>query len=172
MSQQHVVPNFKRSISICTLFSPMLFCMVAGCRSNVPARATDVAIETQAVHDLLITQQDDWNDGDINSFMQGYVRSDSLRFASGGTVRYGWETTLERYLYSYPSRDAMGTLEFSDLDIDILSNEWAMAFGAWHLTRGGDFSDIGGLYTLILHREADGWKVMYDHTSQARTASQ
>lgn len=98
--------------------------------------------------------------------MEGYARTDSLRFASGSTVQRGWKTTLERYYRRYPDRSAMGTLAFTDLEIKLLSPQWAMAFGAWHLQREGDYEDVGGLFTLILqHNDATGWQILYDHTS-------
>ena len=99
--------------------------------------------------------------------MDDYVKSDTLRFTSGATVRYGWDAALDRYYTNYPDRGAMGELTFSDLAIDVLSEEWASVFGAWHLKREGEYADIGGRYTLLMHRGADGWKVLYDHTSQA-----
>jgi len=112
-------------------------------------------------------QQDDWNDGNIETFMGAYLNSDSLRFASGGSYRFGWQPTLDRYHTEYPDRDAMGLLTFFDLHIDILSENWAMAFGSWNLKRSGEYKDIGGLFTLILLRTLDGWRIAYDHTSSA-----
>lgn len=99
--------------------------------------------------------------------MADYVVSDTLRFTSGGNVRYGWDAAMERYRTTYPDRDAMGQLTFSDIKVDVLSPEWALAFGAWQLKRDGDWADIGGRYTLLMKRTDAGWKVLYDHTSQA-----
>ncbi len=161
------IPKIQQGIPICTLCGAMLLCALPACAPYGPGAQMDIAADTEAITELLMNQQNDWNAGDIEAFMQGYVHSDSLRFASGGTYRFGWDATIERYYDTYPDRDAMGTLVFSNLDIDILSNGWAMAFGAWHLTRGGDYEDIGGLFTLILRRDAQGWRIMYDHTSRA-----
>ena len=125
------------------------------------------AEERAAIRALLMRQQDAWNAGDVETFMDDYVKSDSLRFTSGGSVRYGWQATLERYYTTYPDRDAMGTLTFDDLKIDILSPEWALVFGSWYLVRGGEWEDIGGRYTLLMSRTPEGWKVLYDHTARA-----
>ncbi len=140
---------------------------VIGCQTPQSTPEYDEIAEREAVRGVLMRQQDAWNNGDIAAFMDDYVKSDTLRFTSGGIVRYGWDTTLERYYTAYPDRAAMGTLEFGDLQIDILSYEWALTFGSWHLERGGDYDDIGGRYTLLMHRDSSGWKVLYDHTSQA-----
>lgn len=126
----------------------------------------DRASEREAIRDVLMRQQEAWNAGDLEAFMDDYIREDTLRFTSGAQVRYGWDSAMERYLTTYPDRSAMGNLTFDDLAIDVLSNEWALVFGAWHLKRSGEYDDIGGRYTLLMHRGAQGWKVVYDHTSQ------
>lgn len=167
MSQRGQTPKNGQGIFGCTVVVLFLLMWLPACRPGEPVQKLDVLTDVESIRQLLMDQQADWNAGDVESYMEGYIRSDSLRFASGGTFRFGWKETLERYYSQYPDRASMGTLAFSDLDIDVLSPEWAMTFGSWHLTRGGEYSDIGGLFTLILHRNADGWKIMYDHTSQA-----
>lgn len=163
-----MVPNEMKGIfrAILTMF--VLFPVLSGCSTEgpVPAPLDEVA-ERTAIRNVLMQQQDAWNAGDIDAFMEDYIKSDTLRFTSGATVRYGWEAALERYYTTYPDRSAMGELTFSDLAIDVLSEQWAMVFGAWNLKREGDYADIGGRYTLLMHREPEGWKVLYDHTSQA-----
>ena len=168
MMQSTMVPNEMKGIFRATLLWTVIIFTHSGCISrSSESEIGDPAVERAAIEALLMRQQDAWNEGDIDAFMSDYVQSDTLRFTSGGTVRYGWDSAMERYLTTYPDRDAMGELTFSDLAIDILSAEWALAFGAWHLKRDGDYSDIGGRYTLLMHRGPDGWKVLYDHTSQA-----
>ncbi len=126
---------------------------------------TDVKAEKAAITKVLSDQTKAWNRGDIPGFMDGYVRSEKLRFASGDTYRFGWQVTLKKYQSSYPSPDAMGKLTFSDLKVQILSPEYAEVFGRWHLKREGDFEDLSGLYTLLMQRTKQGWRVLHDHTS-------
>ena len=137
------------------------------CQPTMEDDSALLTAENGAIRELLMNQQDDWNDGDIEAFMDAYLNSDSLRFASEGSYRFGWKATLDRYHTSYPDRAAMGRLTFSDLDIELLSERWAIAFGVWNLKRGGDYDDIGGLFTLILLRTTAGWRIKYDHTSSA-----
>jgi ketosteroid isomerase-like protein len=114
---------------------------------------------------VLSTQQAAWNRGDIDGFMAGYVKSDDLRFASGGTITYGWQTTLARYQQRYPDKAAMGTLNFSKLTVTLLAPDAALVFGQWELVRAND--KPWGLFTLTVKKTADGWKVFQDHTSSA-----
>lgn len=170
-----MIPNEMKGTFRATILFTVLFCALTGCVSGPEgaeyredtAERFDAAMEREAIRAVMMRQQDAWNVGDIDAFMSDYVKSDTLRFTSGATVRYGWDSAMERYLTTYPDRDAMGSLTFSDLAIDVLSPEWALVFGAWQLKRGGDYADIGGRYTLLMHREPEGWKVLYDHTSQA-----
>lgn len=118
------------------------------------------------VRAVMMQQQRFWNQGNIKGFMKGYLKSDSLRFASGGNVTYGWQTTLDKYLKSYPDKKTMGRLLFSNIDIKMLSDKTAMAFGSWELTRETDHPH--GLFTLIFKKTGCGWRIIHDHTSLAR----
>jgi len=174
------LPNSKAGIFSCTpcltLFSGLILAaLLIGCapsetHSENTSEGLDPAFtseQRESIRSVLMRQEDAWNAGDIDAFMSDYIQSDTLRFTSGGSVRYGWDTTLQRYYDTYPDRDAMGSLTFDDLEIDVLSSEWALVFGSWHLKRGGDYEDIGGRYTLLLRSTPEGWKILYDHTSQA-----
>ena len=95
--------------------------------------------------------------------MEGYWKSDSLVFTSGGNVTRGWTTTLERYRKAYATRELMGTLSFSDLEISVLDKTTAWVLGKWKLTREKDTPH--GIFTLVLRRFPEGWKIIHDHTS-------
>ncbi len=104
-----------------------------------------------------------WNRGDIDGFMQGYWNSDKLVFVSGDNLTYGWKPTLERYKKNYDSRAKMGTLTFSDLEIEVLSKDAAKVLGSWALAREKD--NPKGKFTLIFRKFKDGWRIVHDHTS-------
>lgn len=168
MMQHTMVPNEMKGIFRSILVMFLIGLTLTGCESEGGVFiAVDEAAERAAIRDVLMRQQEAWNAGDIEAFMDDYVKSDTLRFTSGTAVRYGWDAALDRYYTTYPDRGAMGELTFSDLAIDVLSAEWATVFGSWNLKRGGAYADIGGRYTLLMHRSPEGWKVLYDHTSQA-----
>jgi len=117
----------------------------------------------RAIQAVLEAQVRAWNKGNIEEFMQGYWRSDSLRFASGAAVKHGWNTTLDRYKKSYSTAAAMGRLAFSDVEITVFSADAALVFGRWSLQREGDRPN--GLFTLTFRKTAEGWKIIHDHTS-------
>ncbi|MGH1364011.1 MAG: YybH family protein [Calditrichia bacterium] len=118
---------------------------------------------TEQIAQVLKQQEENWNLGDIDGYMAGYMASDSLRFASGGTINYGHRAVTERYKKRYGSKASMGELSFDKLDIRPVSDEVAIVFGRWQLKRANDHP--WGLFTLLFEKGTDGWKVVHDHTS-------
>ncbi len=131
-----------------------------GEQKKVHGRATKPDSEIRAV---LEEQAEAWNRGDVESFMKGYWRSEQLVFAGSGGVNRGWQAVLERYKKNYPNRKAMGKLTFSDLEITLLGKDAAVVLGRWQLEREKDRP--GGVFTLVLRKFSDGWRIIHDHTS-------
>jgi ketosteroid isomerase-like protein len=119
----------------------------------------------QSIRALLEQQQQDWNRGDIEAFMNGYERSEDLIFTSGGRVFCGWRSALERYKKSYPDRQSMGRLEFGGIEIRILSRSSAVVLGKWALTRKNGHPS--GVFTLVLRKHGGAWRIVHDHTSSS-----
>jgi ketosteroid isomerase-like protein len=131
-------------------------------RAQQPADTTGIRTGVLAVMERQVAG---WNSGSIEKFMDGYERSDSLRFASGGSVTYGWNTMLERYRRSYSSAEKMGTLAFTDIAVTVISPSAALVFGRWTLHRTHDAPT--GLFTLVFRKSEKGWRIVHDHTSAA-----
>ncbi len=145
----------KRTARILTLCLLLPYAVLSQDKGNVQER--------QHINQVLAHQAEAWNHGDIEGYMQGYWKSDSLLFTSGSKIQRGWRATFEKYKKSYDTKAKMGTLKFSELEITILSPNSAWVLGHWELTRKDDLP--GGVFTLILRKFPDGWKVIHDHTS-------
>lgn len=118
-----------------------------------------------AIRAVMDAQIAAWNRGDIEGFMDGYWRSDETIFISGDSVTRGWQTVLDRYKKNYDTREKMGTLSFTEIEIKPINKDTAIALGRWQLTRAGDTPR--GRFTLIFRRTKDGWRIVHDHTSSA-----
>jgi uncharacterized protein (TIGR02246 family) len=129
------------------------------------AQQENHATDAARIRAVLTAQQDAWNRGDIDGFMNGYARAKSTIFVSEDSVRRGWETVCERYKKKYSDRAKMGVLTFSDLEITPLGSDAAVVLGRWHLKRAQD--QPHGRFTLIFRKTADGWRIVHDHTSAA-----
>jgi beta-aspartyl-peptidase (threonine type) len=118
----------------------------------------------QAIQQVLETQAEAWNRGDLEGFMVGYWKSEDLSFFSD-KHEHGWQATLDRYRKRYQGEgNEMGTLSFRETTIDVLGRDSAWVRGRWHLatTKGA----LGGLFTLIFKKTPDGWRIVHDHTSK------
>ena len=134
--------------------------LVAVLSSGQPAAKPEAEVRT-----LLQRQQDAWNRRDLEGFMAGYWKSDELTFFSGGSVTRGWQPTLDRYRMRYQSAGTeMGKLEFRDLNVEMLGTDAALGRGQYHLAMS-DGKAPHGIFTLVLRRLPEGWRVVHDHTS-------
>ena len=118
-----------------------------------------------AIRAVLDAQAVAWNRGDLETYMDGYARSSDTVFVSGDRVTRGWQTVFERYKKAYDSRDKMGVLTFSDVEITMLSKDAAIVLGRWRLRRRKD--EPHGRFTLLFRKTNAGWKIVHDHTSSA-----
>ncbi len=119
--------------------------------------------EQKAVVAVLESQRLAWNKGNIEEYMQGYWKSDSLVFVGKNGPQYGWNKTLQNYQKSYPNKEAMGELQFNFINIEIIGQDQAFVLGQWKLTREKD--EPQGFFTLRLKKIKGEWKVVYDHSS-------
>jgi beta-aspartyl-peptidase (threonine type) len=118
-----------------------------------------------AIRAVLDRQTEAWNRGDLEGYMQGYWKSPDLTFYSGGAITAGWEATLARYRKRYQSEGKeMGRLDFPGETIELLGPDSAVARGRWRLVTSGG-KEAGGLYTVILKRLPEGWRIVHDHSS-------
>jgi ketosteroid isomerase-like protein len=144
----------------------LLCCLALACAPTIAQTSIgDLGKAPSTIKQVLSDQQDAWNRGDIDTFMHGYKNSPDTTFI-GKTIAHGYQPILDRYRKSFATREAMGTLDFSDLVVKMLGKNYGLVTGRYHLTRtaagGGDAS---GVFSLIFERDPDGWHIILDHTS-------
>jgi hypothetical protein len=116
-----------------------------------------------AIRNLLATQVNAWNAGDLEGFMKTYWHNDSLMFIGKSGVTYGWKNTLDNYKRSYKDTVSMGKLNFEILQIKRLSVMYYSVVGKWHLTRS--IGDLEGHFTLLIKKIGNNWVIVADHSS-------
>jgi ketosteroid isomerase-like protein len=134
------------------------------------AAAAGSAADEASIRKLLDDQAAAWNRGDLDTFMTGYWNSPDVEFVSGAGVTRGYADVLARYKKGYPTREKMGKLTFTDLEVHVECATSAYAVGQFHLDMPPD--NPTGWFTLNFRKFKDGWKIVVDHTSGApkRTA--
>ena len=121
--------------------------------------------EIDAIKKMLTSQQECWNNGDIDGFMQGYWNSEKLIFTSlSHKPAYGWKNTLERYKNSYPTKESMGEFKFDIYDEKLTSKRTAILNGKWKLIRIND--NPKGSFTYIFKKIENNWLIISDYTTE------
>ncbi len=129
-----------------------------------PAATSQEKAAREELEKVFRTQQEAWNRGDVDAFMEHYWKSDDLTFSSGGKTTRGWKATLARYKEHYPTRESMGRLTLSEFEITSLGDAAAMVLGQWKLER--EKEPVGGNFTLVLRKFEGRWVIVHDHTSR------
>jgi ketosteroid isomerase-like protein len=119
--------------------------------------------DEREILDLLHSQTQSWNKGNIDEFMSGYWQNDSLMFVGKGGVTYGYQNTLNNYKKNYDNSAKMGKLFFEILKLKKLSADYYWVLGKWFLKR--TIGDVGGHYTLLFQKIKGRWMIIADHSS-------
>jgi hypothetical protein len=143
------------------LFTFFLFSNVATFSQGNPASPANG--DELSIRKLLYEQTQAWNRGDIEGFMNGYWKNDSLMFVGKSGITYGWINTLNNYKKGYPDTTAMGKLSFNIISIKQLSKKYYHVTGRWYLQRS--IGDLNGYYTLLFKKENGLWVIIADHSS-------
>jgi beta-aspartyl-peptidase (threonine type) len=162
--------RISRTIAIPAAIPAVLLALFA---SVVQALKLDAASEERqsdqvAITKILDAQQSNWNQGNVDAFLEGYWHSPDLTFSGSGGIARGWDGVLARYKKNYPDRATMGQLDFSGLEFRFLGADAALVLGQWHLARAQ--GDVGGVFSLVWQRFPGGWRIIHDHTSTVEKA--
>ena len=133
----------KKIISICILSLLMISC-------STPSEEAD----KKDILDLMKMQENAWSNNDLEGFMQGYWKSDSLKFYGSSGLTYGWEKTLANYKKGYPTKNETGTLNFKINDVSYF------VMGEYHLKR--TIGDADGVFMIIFKKINGEWKIIAD----------
>jgi len=139
-----------------------IFCLLFLCQAisaQIISKKDDAALKA-----ILKNQQEAWNKGDLDGFMEGYWQSDSLKFIGKNGITYGWKATLDRYKKGYPDKATMGILQFTILHIDSISKDAILMVGKWYLKRN-EKGDVGGHFSLLWRKIKGKWVICADHSS-------
>jgi len=122
--------------------------------------------DSLSIVNILFNQQQNWNNGDIDAFMEGYMKTNKLVFSGASGPIYGWESTRNRYKKTYSNRILMGKLKFDVLNMSRLSSDVVQLQGKFYLTR--EVEDSSGYFTLTWLKRNGKWLIISDHTSSSK----
>jgi ketosteroid isomerase-like protein len=110
---------------------------------------------------LVIEKQElAWNKHDLEGFMEGYWKSDELKFYGSNGLTLGWNQTLANYKKNYPTKAESGTLRFVINDISSIEGDNYWVMGEYHLKR--EVGDADGVFIIIFKKINGSWKIVAD----------
>lgn len=112
------------------------------------------------IQSVLKKQRIAWSKGNLEKYMDGYWKNDSLKFYGKSGLTSGWENTLEKYENGYPTKKDMGILSFKINDISKISNDSYYVLGEFHLKR--EAGNNTGIFMIIFKKINGKWKIIAD----------
>ncbi|MFT4673295.1 MAG: hypothetical protein ACJAYD_000281 [Patiriisocius sp.] len=128
-------------------------------QSKVQSQTT-VAQDKEAILKVMKNQEIAWSKNDLEGFMKGYIKSDSLKFYGKSGLTKGWQQTLENYKKGYPTKQHSGTLTFTINDISKIESNSYWVMGNYFLSR--ELGDAKGVFMIIFKNIDGSWKIVAD----------
>ena len=125
--------------------------------------AQTAAEDKAAILSVMKIQEKAWSEHNLEEFMQGYWKSDSLKFYGSSGLTKGWQQTLDNYKKGYPTKDHSGTLHFVIDDISEIEENSYWVMGQYHLER--KVGDANGNFLIIFKKIYGAWKIVADMSS-------
>lgn len=137
----------------------ILFICFAFLIVNCTAQTTETE-DKAAILSVMKTQEKAWSNNDLEGFMQGYWKNDSLKFYGSRGLTRGWQQTLDNYKKGYPTKADSGTLTFTIDDISKIDEGSYWVMGQYYLKR--TVGDANGVFIIIFKKINGEWKIVAD----------
>lgn len=133
-----------------------LFCLITLYTCNTDTIDDD----KKEIISIMNNQEQAWSNYDIEGFMKGYWKSDSLKFYGSNGITHGWEKTLANYKKRYPTKSESGKLTFTIDAITPIEDESYYVMGQYHLKR--DIGNANGVFMIIFKKINGEFKIIAD----------
>ncbi|HEV2124755.1 MAG TPA: nuclear transport factor 2 family protein [Chloroflexota bacterium] len=147
----------------------LLILALAACSAAAPARTipTATADPTAEIVAALDASTEAWNAGELEGFLEPYLDSPGTTFVGGSGLLRGKDAIRESYRRSYwRTGTPEDRLSFQEIEVRPLGPEHALAVGRYVVARRATGEQTAtGLFSLVLVRTAQGWRILHDHSS-------
>ena len=134
---------------------------LAFAQSNVQAQATNADAATMQITAAMDSSANEWNKGDLESFMIMYDPSATMMMPSGPV---GLDAIRALYVNKYfNGKMPKQNLRYSDMQVRLLGEDYALLTGVFTLY-GNNLPERSGRYSLVLIHTKYGWKILHDHS--------
>lgn len=128
--------------------------------STFQAIAQTESEDKDAILAVMKMQEKAWSNYDLEGYMQGYWKSDSLKFYGSSGLTHGWQKTLDNYKKSYPTKEFTGALNFKLDAITKIEDESYYLMGQYHLIR--NMGNADGVFIIIFKKIDGEWRIVAD----------
>ena len=144
----------------------VVLALAVACGQPAESMALDPAKLHAAVDSLLDDSERAWNGGDLNGFLYWYKRGPETTFMGSRGPVHGWDAIRERYAPRFEEGAPRDSLRFEDLETRPLA-PWLGLATARYVLFQGDSTTSTGVFTLVLERTSEGWRIVHDHSSES-----
>lgn len=141
-----------------SLFSFVAFLVLIGLSSNCPGQSKD----WNQVREVMQKEIEFWNNHDLDGLVNLYAPTDSVRMLYNGGAAYGKENIMAFYKKYWP-KEKMGTLSFTDVKLERLSDEYYFTSGHFHVS-GPDGKNSSGRFSGLFRKIKGKWYIYTDHS--------
>jgi ketosteroid isomerase-like protein len=136
-----------------------MLCFMSIAMLGTHAKAQDAQSNVIAA---MKNSENDWNKGDLDSFMKMYTDESTMMMPTGPA---GINIIKELYEKKYfNGKMPKQNLHYDDLKVTLLGEKYALLTGKFTLS-GNNLPERSGRYSLVMILTKDGWKILHDHSS-------
>ncbi|QEC64510.1 nuclear transport factor 2 family protein [Mucilaginibacter ginsenosidivorans] len=141
----------------------IVFAWICMCAVRANAQTTKDPDSKQAAIIAAMTKSaNDWNRGDLGSFMKMYTDSSTMMMPTGPA---GLSTIKKLYATKYfEGAKPKQQLYYSEFKVTMLGKKYALLTGKFTL-KGNNLPERSGRYSLVMVSTKQGWKILHDHSS-------
>lgn len=137
----------------------LLFMFISCKKEPVEIQVSEQA-EKQEILNIMRIQEKAWSNHDLEGFMQGYWKNDSLKFYGSNGITSGWDKTLANYKRAYPTKTHSGKLNFKIKNISKVTKGVYFVMGEYHLTR--KMENANGVFMIVFKKIKGNWRIIAD----------
>ena len=141
-------------------YSLVLLLLASSCKKETVNIKVLEEAEKKEILSVMKIQEEAWSNHDLDGFMDGYWKSDSLKFYGSNGITFGWDKTLANYKKGYPTKDHLGELTFKVNDISKINSGAYFVMGEYHLVR--KIGNADGVFMIIFKKINGEWKIIAD----------
>ncbi len=119
-----------------------------------------------AIDEALTASARAWSRDDLDAFMHCYEDGPQTAYVKADGVVKGYRAIRDMYAARFGGASgALGRLSMETLDFSRLGPDYALVVGRYHLQPAKPGPEASGIFTLVFHKSAAGWRIISDHTS-------